>query len=289
MRSTTPDAQHAEGLLSVVGTPIGNMEDITLRALRTLGEADCVVAEDTRHTRALLARHELARPLESMHAHSADSKIEQLVERLRDGAHLALVSDAGCPVLSDPGGRLVSAARDAGIRVETIPGPSAVTASLAVAGMRAETFRFVGFLPRTGSRRKRALQAIAADTSAVVLFESPRRLLATIRELSLHLGDRRLAVCRELTKLHEEVARGTADELLDHFSEGVRGEITLLIEARDATEDPREDLSQALESAREALARGERIKDVAKRLAAATQLSGQEAYARLDDLRKHEK
>jgi len=269
-----------------VGTPIGNLEDITLRALRILREADCVVAEDTRHTRALLTHHDVHASLESMHAHSADAKVQQLVDRLLGGAHLALVSDAGCPVLSDPGGRLVSAAREAGVRVETVPGPSAVTASLAVAGLRADTFRFVGFLPRTGAARKRALSMLAVDASANLLFESPRRLKATLRELSSVLGERRMAVCRELTKLHEEVARGTADELLAHFADGVRGEITVLIEASDVAEDPAQALEEALTQARRALARGDRLKDVARQLAATTHLSGQQAYARAAQLRE---
>ena len=284
MRSTTPEAKSG-GLLSVVGTPIGNLEDITLRALRTLREADAVVAEDTRHTRALLAHHGIETHLDSMHAHSGDAKVAKLVASLEQGAHLALVSDAGCPVLNDPRGRLVAATRDAGVRVETIPGPSALTACLAVAGLRAETFRFVGFLPRAGARRKRALRDLCADDCASVLFESPRRLAATLRELSPMLGTRRLAVCRELTKLHEEVARGTAAELLQHFEAGVRGEITLLVEAGDGTRDEGAVLEAAEERARLALAAGSRPKEVARQLAAETTLAGHEAYARVQALR----
>jgi len=250
-----------------------------------LREADTVVAEDTRHTRPLLTHHGIEARLESMHAHSSDAKLAKLVASLQAGAHLALVSDAGCPVLSDPGGRLVAAAREAGVRVESVPGPSALTACLSVAGLRAESFRFVGFLPRAGSRRKRALSAIAEDESASVLFESPRRLLATLRELHPLLGGRRLAVCRELTKLHEEVRRGTALELLEHFASGVRGEITLLVEAGQGSRDQEAILEAALEMAREALKQGRRLKDVARELASRSQLNGQDAYARVRALR----
>lgn len=269
----------------VVGTPIGNLEDITLRALRVLREADLVVAEDTRHTRALLRHHGVETALSSLHGNSPDAKVDRLVERLREGARLALVSDAGCPVVSDPGGRLVSAARREGLRVESVPGPSAVTAGLSVAGLRADSFRFVGFLPRSGARRRRALAALAADTGAVVFFESPRRMAATLDDLRATVPERRLAVCRELTKLHEEVARGTAAELIEHFASGVRGELTVIVEATEGVgAQARMDLDQALEIAQRALASGERMKDVARALAAETELSGREAYAKLREL-----
>jgi 16S rRNA (cytidine1402-2'-O)-methyltransferase len=220
----------APGRLSVLGTPIGNLEDITLRALRVLREADGILAEDTRRTRVLCRHHGIDTPLSSFHAHSSPDKLRRVVDNLCRGAHLVLVTDAGTPGISDPGVRLVRAADDAGIPVDAIPGPSALTAALSSAGIPCDPFRFVGFLPRAGGKRRRAFEAVTAETGATVLFESPHRLHRTLEELASLLGDsREAAVCRELTKLHEEVVRGTLRELSEHFAPGTRGEITLII------------------------------------------------------------
>lgn len=217
----------------MVATPIGCLEDVTLRALRVLREADLILAEDTRHTRTLCTKHDISTPLRSFHAHSNDAKVLQIVEELAEGAHYALVSDAGTPVVSDPGGYLVSRAAQAGVSVEAIPGPSAVLAALCVAGLPVRRFVFEGFLPRGGGDRKRALERIAHSEVAVVLFESPHRIHATLENLESELeSERRIALCRELTKLHEQTLRGTVREVREELSSPARGEITLVVEGR---------------------------------------------------------
>lgn len=223
------------GRLSVVATPIGCLEDITLRALRVLREADLILAEDTRHTRTLCAKHGISTPLRSFHAHSNDDKVLQIVEELANGAHYALVSDAGTPVVSDPGVYLVSRAAEAGVPIEAIPGPSAVLAALCVAGLPVRRFVFEGFLPRGGGDRSRALDRIAHSEVTVVLFESPHRIHATLEDLERELGsERQIALCRELTKMHEQTIRGAVSEVREELSNPARGEITVVIEGKAA-------------------------------------------------------
>jgi 16S rRNA (cytidine1402-2'-O)-methyltransferase len=223
------------GRLSVVATPIGCLEDITLRALRILREADLILAEDTRHTRTLCSKHGIGTPLRSFHAHTSADKVETIVAELAGGAHYALVSDAGTPVVSDPGVYLVSRAAEAGITVEAIPGPSAVPAALSVAGLPVRRFAFEGFLPRGGGERSRALVRIARSEITTVLFESPRRIHATLNALERALGDdRHVVLCRELTKVHEQTIRGTIEEVRRELADPARGEITVVIEGRPA-------------------------------------------------------
>jgi 16S rRNA (cytidine1402-2'-O)-methyltransferase len=223
------------GRLSVVATPIGCLEDITLRALRILQEADLILAEDTRHTRTLCSKHDIRTPLRSFHAHTNEDKVDLLVAELAAGAHYAIVSDAGTPVVSDPGAYLISRAADAGIDVEAIPGPSAVLAALCVAGLPVRRFVFEGFLPRSGGERTRALDRIAQSPITAVLFESPHRIHATLGDLDRTLGhDRRIALCRELTKMHEQTIRGTAAEVRSRLSDPARGEITVVVEGKPA-------------------------------------------------------
>ena len=284
------------GTLYLVATPIGNLEDITLRALRTLREVERVLAEDTRRTRILLSHHGIDTPLGSLHAHSSELRVSGLADELAAGARYALVTDAGTPLVSDPGAELVRAAVERGVRVEAIPGASAVVSALCVAAIPAEHFRFVGFLPRSGKRRRAALSAIAQDRLTTVLFEAPSRLGETLRDLREACGDeRRAAVCRELTKLHEEVARGTLDALAAQFAEQARGEITLVVEgARDrgaasesqdevATEATPPDVPAFLE---ERLARGLGAKEVARELAELIGIDRREAYRRVVAHRK---
>lgn len=282
---TKPDADPGSGRLWVVATPIGNLEDVTLRALRVLREADLVLAEDTRRTRALLGHHGIAARLRSFHAHTPPGQVEALVRELSEGRRIVLVTDAGTPVVSDPGMRLVRAAVEAGVRVETVPGPSAVTAALAVAAVPCDTFRFVGFLPRGGARRRRVLAEIAAERGASVLFEAPTRVAATLRELAAHTGSRTVAVCRELTKVHEEVVRGTAAELAERFADGTRGEVTVVVGGRGAEagtapiEPPDEEaLARAVA---ELLAEGLAPTEAARRLAERTGIPRREAYRRV--------
>jgi len=276
-------ARDRRSTLSIVATPIGNLEDITLRALRTLREADVVLAEDTRRTRVLCQQHGLRCNLRSFHAHSSQDVVEHVLADLEAGRHVALVTDAGTPLLSDPGAVLVAAARARGLRVEAVPGPSAITAALTVAALPVDHFRFLGFLPRSGRRRREALAGIVQDSCATVIFESPRRLFDTLEELAgLLAADRLLSVCRELTKLHEEVVRGSASELVEHFQQNApRGEITLVIAgnqqgaARIADEDLDERILALLQD-------GASTKDAAVQLASETGLRKGELYTRIE-------
>ncbi len=274
--SDADETAREAGTLFLVATPIGNLEDITLRALRVLREVDLVLAEDTRRTRGLLSHHEIKANVRALHAHSDESVVRSYVSRLKKGESVAVVTDAGTPIISDPGARLTRFASEAGVRIESVPGASAVTAALCVAALRADTFRFVGFLPRSGPKRKRALVAMAEDTSATVLFESPRRVADTLRDLGAALGSRRVAVCRELTKLHEEVSRGEAAELAKQMVDA-RGEITIVVEAR---EEVAEELSESAiaERARALLASGESARDAARALAAWAGIPKKQAY-----------
>jgi 16S rRNA (cytidine1402-2'-O)-methyltransferase len=270
------------GRLSILGTPIGNLQDITLRALATLRAADVVLAEDTRQTRKLLSHHGISAKLRALHAHSSEAAIERCLADLAEGLHLALVSDAGTPLISDPGAQLVRAASERGVEIETIPGPSAVIAALSVSGVEFDAFRFVGFAPRTGAKRKAWLSAIASDPSASVFFESPARLAATLQELAAVLHPERvLAVCRELTKVHEEVVRGTASALAERFAAGARGEITVVVgagsaRAAEGTATETDDIDARIAAL---LEQGLSARDVSRRLSRETSLPRRQLYA----------
>ena len=215
--------------LAVCATPIGNLEDVTLRVLRELAEAELVLCEDTRRTRLLLQRHGISARLLSYHEHNEAERTAELLPRLEAGERVALVTDAGLPSISDPGARLVAAALDAGVPVTVLPGASAVETALVASGLAAERYQFLGYLPRGAA----ALNALWAELRAwpwpAVAFESPRRLPTSLASLAATLPDRPLAVCRELTKQFEEVVRGPAAELAARFREPPRGEITLVI------------------------------------------------------------
>ncbi|HEX8758255.1 MAG TPA: 16S rRNA (cytidine(1402)-2'-O)-methyltransferase [Steroidobacteraceae bacterium] len=223
----------AQGRLQVVATPIGNMGDISARARQALEGAAAIAAEDTRHTGALLQALGIARPLLSLHAHNETRRVPEILARLAAGETIALVSDAGTPLLSDPGYELVQAAAEAGIAVEAIPGPSAITTALAVAGLPVSRFCFEGFLPARERERRAHISLLAAEPRTLVFFEAPHRIAATLTDLAAELGgDRRAVVARELTKAHETIYRGTLSELAheagceDNFQ---RGEITIVV------------------------------------------------------------
>jgi len=215
--------------LVVCATPIGNLEDITLRVLRALREADVVLCEDTRHTRGLLERHGIEARLLSYHEHNEAARTAELLPRLESGERVALVSDAGMPGVSDPGARLVRAAREAGIEVTVLPGPSAVETALVASGLVGERYEFVGFLPLSAKALAALWESLGDRTWPVVAFESPQRLPATLRSLAAFDPVRPVAVCRELTKRFGEVGRGTAAELSERFDEPPKGEITLVV------------------------------------------------------------
>jgi len=216
--------------LYIVGTPIGNLEDLTPRAARILSEVSLVAAEDTRVTRRLLSHLGVHPRTTSFHQHNWRNKLDGLLAELAEG-DVALVTDAGMPVVSDPGNELVAAAARAGIKIEVVPGPSAVTAALAMSGFAGDAFSFLGFLPRRRKDRQSALREASSSVVPLVIFEAPHRLRATLADMDTVLGGRPLAVCRELTKLHEEVFRGTASQALEHF-DSPRGEVVLVVEGR---------------------------------------------------------
>ena len=269
------------GRLSVVATPIGNLQDLSPRAIRTLNEADLILAEDTQRTKRLCAHFDISTPLRSFHAHSPASLPGRLLKRLAGGARLALVSDAGTPLISDPGATLVREAARAGIELRTVPGPSAVTAALTVSGIPFDGFRFLGFLPRSGKRRRQLLEGIVKETDACVLFESPLRVARTLAELGEQIGpERRVALCRELTKVHEEVVRGSAPELAERFGAGTRGEITLVIEGA-APESGAPDPSELDQLIREHLQQGMSARDVARAMSERTGTPRKSVYRRV--------
>ena len=263
--------------LYIVATPIGNLEDITLRALRVLGEVGLIAAEDTRVTRRLLDRHQIRTPLTSYHEHNKLSKLPVLVATLEE-KDVALVSDAGMPGINDPGAELVNAASAAGIQVVSLPGASALTSAIAVSGLPIDQFIYLGFLPRRRAQRKSLLEPLANDRRALLALEAPGRLRASLADLHDVLGDRRVVVCRELTKLHEEVFRGLISEAMEHFAKP-KGEITLVIAGAAAGEEPdphREERARALLA--ELRADGARARDAVARAVEETGLPRSRVY-----------
>jgi 16S rRNA (cytidine1402-2'-O)-methyltransferase len=224
-------------MLAVCATPIGNLEDVTLRVLRELAEAELVLCEDTRHTRRLLERHGIRARLLSYHEHNEAARTAEVLPRLQAGERVALVSDAGLPGISDPGARLVAAALEAGVPVTVLPGASAVDTAFVASGFAAERYQFVGFLPRGRAALARLWEELGSWPWPAVAFESPRRLPATLRSLAAIDPERPVAVCRELTKRHEQVVRGTARDVAAVFVEAPKGEITLVLGGGRATRD----------------------------------------------------
>jgi len=263
------------GRLAVCPTPIGNLEDVTLRVLATLREADVVACEDTRRSRVLLERHGIATPLVSVHEHNERQRAAELVGRMRDGATVALISDAGTPLVSDPGFALVRACTAAGIPVEVLPGPSAVVTAVVASGLPAERWRFVGFLPRKRAELERLLGS-AAET--LVAFESPQRLPGTLATLAALDPGRPAAVCRELTKLHEEVRRGSAAELAERYSQPPRGEVAVVVGAAPPGAGRGEEAMQALRTLVQA---GARARPAASAVAKLTGVGANELYREL--------
>jgi 16S rRNA (cytidine1402-2'-O)-methyltransferase len=274
-------ASSTHGRLLVCATPIGNLEDVTLRVLAALREADIVACEDTRHTRVLLDRHGITAKLVSYHEHNERARASELVAQMQAGSVVALVSDAGMPLISDPGFSLVRACIEADLPVEVLPGPSAVPTALVASGLPAERWRFVGFLPRKRAERERLL-AHAGET--LVAFESPRRLAGTLEQLAVFDSERPLAVCRELTKLHEEVRRGTAAELAKHYAENVpRGEVVLVVGAAGSGSVSSGNDGDALAALRELVDAGARARPAAKVVSQLTGVAANELYRRLTD------
>lgn len=278
-KSESERAGSGQGILCLVGTPIGNMEDITARALRILGEADLIAAEDTRHTRQLLTRFGLTKPLISYFEHNQNQREEELLEHLRNGKCIALVSDAGMPGISDPGTRLVEAAIREGIPVIPIPGPSAVITALCASGQPTERFVFEGFLPRTGKIRQERLRALAGEERTIVLYESPHRLVDTLGQLKKALGNERsITIARELTKVYEEFWRGSLEEAEDCFAQrSVKGELTLVIHGAPLEEETIK-IEDLLGGVEEAVEDGLPASEAIRRIAKSTGVSRRELY-----------
>jgi 16S rRNA (cytidine1402-2'-O)-methyltransferase len=277
------------GTLFVVATPIGNLEDITLRALRVLRDVAVIAAEDTRRTAHLLARHAISTPTTSLHEHNESKKSASLVERLMRGDDVALVSDAGSPTISDPGGDLIRAALDAHLRVETVPGPSAPMAALVVSGLPTDSFTFLGFPPTRSKDRSEWFERLRAAGGTVVFFEAPHRIRRTLEDLLRYAGDCQISVARELTKKHEELVRGPITEVLDSLLTE-RGEFTIvadlrivanaLISARPA------DLDLAVEFGSLTLSGGMTRRDAIAGLARKHGMSRNDVYAAIEGAKK---
>jgi len=270
------------GTLYVIATPIGNLEDITFRAVRILGEVDRIACEDTRQTRKLLDRYGIATPLVSYHEHNEQTRSEELLRDLLSGKNLALVSDAGTPLIADPGYRLVRKARENGIAVTPVPGPSAILAALSASGLASDAFLFGGFLPSKKSQRRKLLEGLKTSRATLVLYEAPHRILEALSDITEILGDRPVVVARELTKVHEEFLEGAASEVRNTLATrpAVKGEFTLLIgkaEAPSADETP---LETAMERLLEAgIPRMEAMKTLARERG----ISKHEVYKRLNE------
>ncbi len=251
--------------LYVVATPIGNLADITLRALRVLGEVDVIAAEDTRTTRKLLAHHGIRTPLVSYHEHNEAVRTPELLERMRSGESVALVSEAGTPSISDPGYRLVRESIAANVVVEPVPGPSALLAAVVVSGLPSDAFVFEGFLPRRATERRRRLEGLAAEQRTLVFFEAPHRLDHCLTDMLETLGDRQVAMCRELTKIHEEIRRGSLSELVTSLQRRpVKGEIVLVVDGATAVAP---DLDAAVEEALERVRSGQSTREATRSVA----------------------
>lgn len=272
------------GRLYVVATPIGNLADITLRAIRVLGEVDVIAAEDTRTTRKLLAHHGIRTPLVSYHEHNEAVRTPELLGRLEDGETVALVSEAGTPSISDPGYRLVEACIAAKVPVEPVPGPSAILAAIVVSGLPSDAFVFDGFLPRRGAERRRRLEDLATEPRTIVVFEAPHRLDACLQDMVAVLGDRRAALCRELTKVHEEVRRSSLAKLAASIQRTpVKGELVLVIEGAMAG---RADVGAAVDEALSRVASGESVRDATRAVAEERGVPRRALYDRVLEARK---
>ena len=268
------------GTLYVVATPLGNLNDLSPRAAEVLRQTPVVAAEDTRRTRGLLSHLGASPTLLSFHAHSGERRVDTLLEILKEGRDLALVTDAGTPGVSDPGTDLVAAALEAGIVVVPIPGPSAPATALSAAGLPADRYLFLGFIPRKGTERSRLLARAAAEEWSVVFFEAPPRLASLLGDLARAAGPaRRAVVARELTKLHEELRAGTLGELAGYYSEHPpRGELTIVLEGTGAPPEPPDRSGDAVEQATLLLAEGLTRREVARRLSEGLGLSRNDAY-----------
>ena len=274
-------ATQVTGTLYVVATPIGNLEDLSFRAVRTLREADLIACEDTRQTRKLLEHYGIQKPLVSYHEHNERARAAELIGELEAGRSVALVSDAGTPLIADPGYRLVAQARERGIPVSPIPGPSSILTAMSASGLPTDSFLFCGFLPAKAGQRRKALEASAGSEATLVYFETPHRVLDALEDIAQVLGDRPVVLARELTKIHEEFLQGTAAELRDVLAKrpAVKGEIVLMIGKGEGTAQDERTIEQAVaELIAQGTPRMEALKTVARRRG----ISKREVYKKVE-------
>ncbi|MBR4628029.1 MAG: 16S rRNA (cytidine(1402)-2'-O)-methyltransferase [Ruminococcus sp.] len=269
------------GTLYIIGTPIGNMEDITLRQLRMLEEVDFLCAEDTRVTLKLLNRYEIKKQLVSFHEHSSQSDAQRIIDRLASGESCGVVTDAGMPCISDPGEVLVKMCAEHGIDVKVVPGPSAVVSAAAVSGLNTRRFTFEGFLPVPKKERGERLELLRNETGAMIFYEAPHKLRITLGDIAEYFGEeRRISICRELTKIHEEVLRMTLAEALEYYSVNEpRGEFVLVVEGADAGAGDALTIEQALAQVKKLVDMGERPTDACKAVAKESGFRKGELYA----------
>lgn len=271
------------GILYVVGTPIGNLSDFSPRAIETLRTVDFIAAEDTRVTLKLLNHFEIKKSLISYHEHNKLSRGEEIIRRIQNGENAAIVSDAGMPCISDPGEDLVRMAAAAGVRTEVVPGPSAVISALCVSGLVTSRFAFEGFLSTSKKSRRDHLEAVKDDTHTLIFYEAPHKLLATLTDMRNAFGaDRKIALARELTKIHEEVRRTTLGEAVEYYTENnPKGEFVLVIEGAEPPAPPEMTLEEAVDMARQLVEEGMRPTDAAKQVSAQTPFRKSEIYTAL--------
>ena len=271
------------GTLYVVGTPIGNMDDITYRQLETLKSVDFIAAEDTRVTLKLLNRFEISKPLVSFHGHSSRSCAEGIINRIESGENAAIVTDAGMPCISDPGEVLVKMCAERGVDVKVVPGPSAVVSALAISGLDTSRFAFEGFLSMTKKQRNDRLDSIKNDSRTLIFYEAPHKLRATLEDLYKYFGDRRIALCRELTKIYEQVLRMTLSEAIEYYKENnPKGEFVLVVEGTPE-QAAMEDITaeQAIELVKALVDKGEKLPSACREIAKQTKFSKSFLYSEI--------
>ncbi|MBW2299233.1 MAG: 16S rRNA (cytidine(1402)-2'-O)-methyltransferase [Deltaproteobacteria bacterium] len=277
------------GTLYVVSTPLGNLEDITLRALKTLKEVDLIAAESVGHTRGLCNQYSIKTKTIRYNQHNQKTRTPDLINRLRSGHNIAIVTNAGTPAVSDPGNFLISRALDSGIRVSPIPGPSAVTAAMSVSGMGSGRFRFVGFLAKRAGQRRKELEALGTETSPMVFFEAPQRLAGMLRDLKDVLGNRQIVLLKEMTKIYEEVRRGRVSEILEEIEEETpRGEYTVVVAGREKSEKEPPLDSEILKKLEKLLGEGTlSTRQIAEQVSAETQISYRKLYKAILSLKRN--
>ena len=278
------------GIIYIVGTPIGNLSDFSPRAIQTLREVDFIAAEDTRVTLKLLNHFDIRKPLVSYHEHNLRQRGEAIIQRVLDGENVAVVSDAGMPCVSDPGEDIVRLAAEADIQTIVIPGPSAAISALCISGLSTSRFSFEGFLSTNRKNRREHLQSLIGDTHTLIFYEAPHKLLDTLKDMAAAFGaDRRISLCREMTKIHEQVFRTTLEEAVQYYTENTpKGEFVLILEGAQKPVDPEITFEQAVEEASRLVQSGIRATDAAKQVSAHTPFKKSEIYSALISMSREE-